>query len=121
MKVLLDENLPLALVRRLREDGHESERVIELGVRGMADRELVWRFMTHDTLLLTQDEEFFSVAIAASCVVIISRVPQSLPLRQRVEVWAKSLAILFQRRPGGSFFEILPDGELVPWIVYRTG
>lgn len=36
MKILLDENFPLALTRKLREDGQEVEHIILLGLRGVA-------------------------------------------------------------------------------------
>ncbi|MGO9453030.1 MAG: DUF5615 family PIN-like protein [Candidatus Binataceae bacterium] len=34
MKILLDENFPLALLRRLREEGHHVDHIILLGLRG---------------------------------------------------------------------------------------
>jgi Domain of unknown function (DUF5615) len=34
MRVLLDENFPLALLRRLRDKGHYAEHIILLGLRG---------------------------------------------------------------------------------------
>ena len=37
MKILLDENFPLPLYRRLREKGYDAEHVIVLGQRGMPD------------------------------------------------------------------------------------
>ncbi len=40
MRLLLDENLPLALERRLREKGYEAEHLITLGHRGVRDSEL---------------------------------------------------------------------------------
>jgi hypothetical protein len=40
VKVLLDENFPLPLYRRLREKGYDAEHVIVLGQRGMPDAAL---------------------------------------------------------------------------------
>ena len=37
MRLLLDENFPLALYRRLRDSGQDVEHVITLGQRGIGD------------------------------------------------------------------------------------
>jgi hypothetical protein len=43
VRLLLDENFPLALERRMLEEGFDVEHVITLGRRGMPDRELFAR------------------------------------------------------------------------------
>jgi hypothetical protein len=37
LRFLLDENFPLALLRRLRESGYDAEHLITLGQRGLPD------------------------------------------------------------------------------------
>ncbi|MEJ7765185.1 MAG: DUF5615 family PIN-like protein [Acidimicrobiales bacterium] len=37
MKILLDENFPLQLYRRLKEAGYDVEHIIALGPRGLPD------------------------------------------------------------------------------------
>lgn len=58
MKILLDENFPLPLYRRLLETGHEAEHVIVLGQRGAPDAVLRDRLVAEELVLLTQDTEF---------------------------------------------------------------
>jgi predicted nuclease of predicted toxin-antitoxin system len=41
MRILLDENFPLALVLRLEEEGYDADHIILLGIRGAADRTIV--------------------------------------------------------------------------------
>ena len=59
---------------------------------------------------------------------IISRVPQSLPIRARVDLWARSLEdrLVWRRRqgcgflaerPAGRLFELLASGEIVAWEI----
>ena len=39
MRILLDENFPIQLHRRLRDTGHEADHIIALGLRGISDEE----------------------------------------------------------------------------------
>ena len=55
MKVLLDENFPLALYRRLRAAGHDVAHIIVLGRRGLPDRAIRERLATED-LVFTGDD-----------------------------------------------------------------
>ncbi len=51
MRILLDENFPLALLRSLQEEGYEVDHNIVLGLRGAPDREIVDRLNSEDLLL----------------------------------------------------------------------
>ncbi|MGH9042644.1 MAG: hypothetical protein ACRDZ3_20710 [Acidimicrobiia bacterium] len=51
--------------------------------------------------------------------VIISRVPQSLPVRQRVEVWFTALSGFAADLPPGQLFDLLPTGQIVGWEIRR--
>ena len=43
MRILLDENFPLALVRKLRDEGRDAEHIIALGLRGSPDSRILER------------------------------------------------------------------------------
>ena len=58
MKVLLDENFPLALHRSLETGGVDVEHIITLGWRGASDQRIRERLVDHELLFLTQDEDF---------------------------------------------------------------
>lgn len=58
MKVLLDENFPLGLVRVLELDGVQVEHIITLGWRGASDTRIRTRLSSPEVLFLTQDEDF---------------------------------------------------------------
>jgi hypothetical protein len=57
LKILLDENFPLALYRRLAADGEDVEHIITLGWRGASDRRIRDRLVEKHLLFLTQDED----------------------------------------------------------------
>ena len=53
MKVLLDENFPLALLRSLLRDGQEAEHIITMGWRGASDQRIRERLLDGSVLFLT--------------------------------------------------------------------
>jgi hypothetical protein len=116
MKILLDENFPLALERKLRAEGREVEHIILLGLRGTPDSEIIERLHKDEILFLTQDDDFLDPRLTRSAV-IISRVTQSLPLGIRVETWLKAVRDYFSREWNERLFEVFDDGRLVPWQV----
>lgn len=78
----------------------------------MPDSQIRERLASEDDLvLLTQDAEFEELP-ASGGQVIISRVPQGLPIERRVEVWMDALDEFVRSEPEGRVFEILPSGEL---------
>ena len=109
MRLLLGENFPLRLSHELRARGFECDHVIELGLRGISDSEIINR-LEHDPelVLLTQDADFEDVAISSGAV-LISRVPQALPIAQRVDVWLRAIETLVD--PSG-IVEIRASGEV---------
>lgn len=90
MRILLDENFPLALVRRLREERREVDHIILLGLRGTPDAGIIDRLNSEDLLFLTHDQEFLALPFARSPV-IVSRVTQSLPISVRVAIWLNAI------------------------------
>ena len=120
MKILLDENFPLQLYHRLRQEGHDAEHVIALGRRGMSDSELRDRLDREELVFVTNDAEFEEVGGECRAQIIISRLPQRLPIAQRVDIWFAALHGFLERKPPEKLFDLLPDGTIVPWQIIRT-
>jgi predicted nuclease of predicted toxin-antitoxin system len=114
MKILLDENFPLALVRQLQRQGREAEHIILLGLRGAPDSLIVDRLNAEDVLFLTQDQEFL-IRPHTRSPVIVSRVTQTLPITIRVDIWLRAIQEYFSRDWRERLFEVFDDGKLVPW------
>ena len=117
MKILLDENFPLALYHRLIRAGHDAEHVIVLGQRGIPDAAIRQRLAAEQLVFLTNDTEFEDVAFDCQAQVIISRIPQNLPARQRVEIWFAALEAFLARRPPEKLFDLFETGQIVPWQI----
>jgi uncharacterized protein DUF5615 len=114
VRVFLDENFPLGLERQLKRDGYEVEHVITIGWRGASDARISGRLAEADLLFLTQDEDFlFSKGPLA--MIVVSRVKQARPLRERIEVWQSAVAHVSANPPLERRFELMDDGQLVPW------
>lgn len=120
MKILLDESFPLPLYYRLKRAGYDVEHVIELGLRGIKDSEIRKRLTQEQIILLTQDTEFEEVAPDCLGKVIISRVRQNLPIQRRVEIWFSALQEFVIRQRPEKLFDLLENGQIVPWNVYRN-
>jgi hypothetical protein len=121
MRLLLDENFPLALYHRLRRLGVDVEHIVVSGQRGLPDSAILARLREEpDLLFLTQDMDFWSVDGLAARV-IVSRVLQSRRISERVELWAAVLERLLAAPPPERFFELLDDGTLVPFQELTRG
>ena len=92
MKILLDENFPLALYRRLTADGEDVDHIITLGWRGASDRRIRDRFVEKHLLFLTQNEDFLFDE-PTEALVVASRVRQARRLTERVEIWRAAIRI----------------------------
>jgi predicted nuclease of predicted toxin-antitoxin system len=114
MKILLDENFPIALMPRLRTEGYEVEHIILLHQRGIPDNIIIDRLNREEVLFLTHDQEFLSLPLSRSPV-IVSRVTQTLPNGIRVEVWLGAIREYLSRDWQERLFEVYDDGWLVPW------
>ena len=114
MRILLDENFPLQLYRRLIEAGIEAEHIIVSGQRGIADEEIRIRVRREpDLVLMTNDTEFGEPDPELQGLVIISRVPQALPIERRVNIWVQALIPFLAQSSAGHVFEILASGAVV--------
>ena len=114
MKVLLDENFPLALLRSLLKDGQQAEHIITMGWRGASDQRIRELLLDRSVLFLTHDEDFLFDKVAPS-IVVLSRVRQSRRLGERVQVWRQAIQELVSTPRPELRFELLDDGRLVPW------
>lgn len=114
MKVLLDENFPLGLVRVLELDGVQVEHIITLGWRGASDTRIRTRLSSPEVLFLTQDEDFLFGESVAS-IVVVSRVRQARRLTERIEVWRRAVGTLLSTPQSLRLFELTDEGVLMPW------
>jgi uncharacterized protein with PIN domain len=112
VKILLDENFPLQLYRRLRLSGYDVEHIIVLGQRGMPDSAIQERILKEDIIFLTQDSEFGSMPACHRGVILISRIKQSIPIQKRTETWLCAIERFMAARPAGNAFEVLETGEV---------
>lgn len=114
MNVLLDENFPLGLLHILRADGVAAEHIITLGLRGASDATIRERLHA-DVLFLTQDVDFLAGA-RLDAIVLVSRVRQSRPLKERMDVWRAAVHRLEQHAHASErLFELADTGSLMPW------
>lgn len=120
MKILLDENFPLHLYRRLRLSGHEVEHIIVLGQRGLPDSAIRGRIAGEELVFLTQDTEFEKMAGNYRGIIIISRLRQSLPIQKRTAIWFTAIEKYLSERPAGRLFDLSESGELVAWEIHET-
>ena len=114
MKVLLDENFPLGLVRALEADGLQVDHIITLGWRGASDNRIRTRLAESDVVFLTQDDDFL-FGEPVSSVVVVSRVRQARRLKDRIDAWRTAVVELVRTPPAGRLFELTDEGMLVPW------
>ena len=119
MRILLDENFPLALLTALREAGFTSEHIVDLGLRGTSDAQILRRLSVEELLFLTQDSDCLGLPPGLKSVVLVSRVPQDLPTRVRVGIWLRAVTSYLREKPDGRLFEIDSQGRLQPWRVER--
>jgi hypothetical protein len=113
MTILLDENFPLQLYRRLVEDGKSAEHIL-FGQRGIPDEQIIQRLRTEKLLFLTQNEDFANVPPDCEASIIWSHVSQSLPIRKRVEIWMAAINQFFAGEWTTKLFEVYDDGQLRP-------
>jgi hypothetical protein len=63
---------------------------------------------------MTQDEDFlFSRGLAA--VIVLSRVRQARPLRERLDIWRSAVRRMIENPRTERRFELMDDGTLIPW------
>jgi predicted nuclease of predicted toxin-antitoxin system len=118
---LLDENLPIALLRRLRSMGIEAAHITELGERGLTDRAIVERYLGAPIVFLTQDNDFARITGRVGATVVVSRVDQARPIGARVEIWARALQEVLATAPVLRLLEIDDAGVVSPFDHLERG
>jgi hypothetical protein len=114
VKVLLDENFPLALLRVLEGDGFNVDHIITLGWRGASDERIRARLADRDLNFLPQDDDFLNGPEVVATVVV-SRVRQARPIDDRIQVWRSAVKQLVDINKTVRRYELADDGTLVPW------
>ena len=61
MRVKLDENLPVQFKRLFEESGHHADTVIDEGMAGAADAEVMAACLAEDRILVTLDMDFADI------------------------------------------------------------
>lgn len=115
MKVLLDKNFPLSLLRALRAEAIETDHIITLGCRGISDSRIQARLREESLLFLTHDADFLVPDVRCAAVIVVSRVKQSRPIGDRVAVWCSAIRDLIQTPRPEKVFELSDEGRLTPW------
>lgn len=118
MKVLLDENFPLGLVRVLQAEGLHTDHIITMNWRGTSDARIRELLSDTDVVFLTHDDDFLAGPLVAGTI-IVSRVRQSRRLADRIEVWRKAITSLSATDPATRVFELTDAGVLEPWLETR--
>ena len=113
MKVLLDENFPLPLLEVLQADGLEAEHIITLGLRGISDSLIRARLGREPLLFVSQDTEFLTGPVPTAAWVLVSRVRQSRPLPERLDIWRRAVGELVEAPPTDRIIELTDQGALL--------
>jgi hypothetical protein len=118
VRILLDENFPLGLLRCLHADGFAAEHIITLGWRGASDAQIRERLQDDQTIFLTQDDDFL-VGPAVPAIIVVSRVRQSRRLGDRIQLWRSAVGDLVRTSRPDRLFELMDDGSLAPSLDRR--
>jgi uncharacterized protein with PIN domain len=120
LKILLDENFPLQIHRRLRLSGYDVEHIIVLGQRGIPDSATRKRASKEELVFLTQDSEFEKMPGGHRGVILISRIKQSLPIQKRTEIWFSAAERFMIERPAATLFGPVETGEVIARQIHET-
>src|SRR5260370_40586443 len=83
-------DLSARLLCSLQNDGLSAQHIITLGWRGASDARIRERLQDDQVVFLTQDEDFL-LGVASRAIVVLSRVRQSRPLKDRIEIWRQCI------------------------------
>ncbi|MGH7873043.1 MAG: DUF5615 family PIN-like protein [Candidatus Binatia bacterium] len=104
---------PVAVLTRLQREGFSVEHIL-LTHRGIHDRDILLRLKQEGLFFLTQDEDFVDAAPNCNSSIIWSRVPQSMVIDRRVEIWHGAVEQFLAKKWDDNFFELYDDGILHP-------
>ena len=92
MKFILDENVPIILIKSLRNEGHDAVRV----TLSSPDPEIALRAKNEERILITQDKDFVSgaVVVPPSVTVVFLQIHPPTPRRidERFMLFLKSVS-----------------------------
>jgi len=82
MRILADENIPLSVVKALKEEGHDIVTLYDLGKTGITDESVVDVAEREDRIILTLDLDFghiyyFTKRGLVNIIVVRSKMPIS--------------------------------------------
>ncbi len=84
---LIDEDLPVSLAVRLRQKGHETFHVIELGRRGAPDPLVFQLAQEHSAVLVSRDLGFANILqypLGSHQGIVVARFPSELRIQTLV-------------------------------------
>lgn len=116
MKIFLDENFPLTLQTELADLEYNVLHVISENLRGITDQDIVKKLQEEELLFFTKDDDFLDFDIGDHSVIVLSRIPQSKPIEQRISIWKNAVVTFYnQYRPSDDqYFEVKADGTFSP-------
>jgi len=94
---LIDEDLPQLLASLLRERGHPSEHVRELGLRGSADARIFAAAQERQAVLVTGDADFGNLLrfpLGTHFGIVVVQFPSAMRTRELAEQIAAALSAL---------------------------
>ena len=98
MKILLDENVPVDIIRVLHASGHVAESVNFLGWKGLQNGALLSKAQADYDLFLTRDKDFDETAlgryVTSDFGIVLLAIPQ-----QRGPAYAATFASLWPSDP----------------------
>lgn len=111
MKFVVDEDLPKALTKLLREKGHEVFDIRELGFRGISDDEVFNLAQTKQAALFTADLGFSNLIKFPQGThfgIVITRFPNEISTKNMVELISQMLNELSEKDICGSLIILSP-------------
>jgi len=109
---LIDEDLPHTLSSRLRQGGHESRHIAELGMRGLPDSGVFRLAQERGEVLISRDLGFANTLqypLGTHQGLVVVRYPSKIPVDLLIKEIVESLAKLDEREFAGALIIIEPD------------
>lgn len=94
MRILVDEDLPVAAAELLRAGGHEARHVLELGLAGSTDRHLFDTAQAQGALILSADVDFANLLqfpLGRHNGIIVLRFPDHFRRREILDLLSRFL------------------------------
>jgi len=85
MKILVDENVPQKIARRLRESGHQ----VEYATRSIEDKQILEIASKQNALLITSDKDFERLVLherRPTFGIVLLRISARIPIEHRAQI-----------------------------------